>query len=283
MLPDHYATLGIAPKSPPAAIRAAYVELMRRYHPDRNPSTAGQGRVRAITLAYAILGAPERRAAYDEERSRLLAVQRLMFTPPPQQWRLMPLLTMFSAMTALVLLLPLLMAPPVIAPQESQPLPTARSPKQELALDQGQTTSRWNPVAQPAPHPVPPPTGVSDEAPIASLAGVAEMPDTAADGSESPPLQRAQNKRPGVIEPMSPPARLRKAAVARLNDGASRAGGQEAPVGAQLVGTAAIAEAPKQQAPIQPAWLRPLPPPKPAWLRPLPPINGSDVAAPKRP
>lgn len=70
MLPDHYATLGVAPHSSRALIRAAYVKLMRRYHPDRNSSPAAAARVRAVTSAYAVLGVPSRRARYDFERSQ---------------------------------------------------------------------------------------------------------------------------------------------------------------------------------------------------------------------
>lgn len=66
-MPDHYATLGVAPNASRTAIRAAYLELMRRYHPDRNPSAAAATRVRAITAAYAVLRGSAQRAAYDEQ------------------------------------------------------------------------------------------------------------------------------------------------------------------------------------------------------------------------
>ena len=65
---DHYATLGVAPTSPRQVIRAAYLQLMRRYHPDRNPSAAAAARVREITAAYAVLSVAEDRAKYDMER-----------------------------------------------------------------------------------------------------------------------------------------------------------------------------------------------------------------------
>lgn len=69
MLPDHYATLGIPPNARREVIRAAYVKLMRRYHPDRNPSAAASARARAVTAAYAILSVPAKRARYDLERN----------------------------------------------------------------------------------------------------------------------------------------------------------------------------------------------------------------------
>ena len=45
MTEDHYATLGVEPRSEAAAIRAAYLALMRRYHPDKNDSPAAVERV----------------------------------------------------------------------------------------------------------------------------------------------------------------------------------------------------------------------------------------------
>src|SRR3954453_17613930 len=76
---NHYATLGVAPSSPREAIRAAYLQLMRRYHPDKNPSVEAAARVRAITAAYAVLGVAEERAKYDEKHRSQRAVPR----PPP--------------------------------------------------------------------------------------------------------------------------------------------------------------------------------------------------------
>ncbi|HEY6048342.1 MAG TPA: DnaJ domain-containing protein [Sphingomicrobium sp.] len=74
---SHYATLGVATDSPPKVIRAAYLQLMRRYHPDRNSSAEAAARVRAITAAYAVLSVPEERAKYDLKRRAQRAA------PPP--------------------------------------------------------------------------------------------------------------------------------------------------------------------------------------------------------
>lgn len=68
---DHYRTLGIAPTADEAVIRAVYVALMKRYHPDRDASPEMLKRAQDITAAYAVLGDPERRAAYDDERTGL--------------------------------------------------------------------------------------------------------------------------------------------------------------------------------------------------------------------
>lgn len=66
---DHYATLGVAPQADLAAIRAAYRNLMRRYHPDVNPSVDAAAKAIAINEAYACLSDADARAAYDECRA----------------------------------------------------------------------------------------------------------------------------------------------------------------------------------------------------------------------
>jgi len=70
-LADHYRTLGIAPTADEAVIRAVYVALMKRFHPDRNASPEMLKRAQDITAAYAVLSDPKRRAAYDDERAGL--------------------------------------------------------------------------------------------------------------------------------------------------------------------------------------------------------------------
>ena len=70
MSADHYAILGVAPSAPPAVIRAAYLALMREYHPDRNPSPAAVERAQAIVAAYKVLGDFDRRDEYDWGRRR---------------------------------------------------------------------------------------------------------------------------------------------------------------------------------------------------------------------
>ena len=69
MTPDYYAALGLSPTSEDVVIRAAYKALMRRYHPDGNPSADAAARTRAINAAYAVLGDPDRRAEYDQSRA----------------------------------------------------------------------------------------------------------------------------------------------------------------------------------------------------------------------
>jgi curved DNA-binding protein CbpA len=59
----HYEVLGVTPDAATSEVRRAYVELARRYHPDRTGGDADA--MRAINDAWAILSDPARRASYD--------------------------------------------------------------------------------------------------------------------------------------------------------------------------------------------------------------------------
>ena len=68
-VPDYYEILGVHEKAEPEVIRAAYRQLMRMYHPDMHQSDPGSHeRAKLINEAYAVLGDPGNRAAYDEQR-----------------------------------------------------------------------------------------------------------------------------------------------------------------------------------------------------------------------
>jgi curved DNA-binding protein CbpA len=87
---DCYAVLGLSPAADDVVIRAAYLALMRRYHPDRNGSAEAGTRARAITEAYETIGDPARRAEYD---ASLRAHQFVILgyddepEPAPRLWR----------------------------------------------------------------------------------------------------------------------------------------------------------------------------------------------------
>ncbi|MBA2497452.1 MAG: J domain-containing protein [Acidimicrobiia bacterium] len=72
----HYETLGVAPGTPPDAVRRAYVDLARRLHPDRfvaagtGERTDADRRMREVNEAFRVLGNPGRRVAYDTELLR---------------------------------------------------------------------------------------------------------------------------------------------------------------------------------------------------------------------
>lgn len=62
----HYDTLGVERSASDERIRAAYRDLARRYHPDRQGgSAAGGDRMPAVNEAYRVLSDPARRAMYD--------------------------------------------------------------------------------------------------------------------------------------------------------------------------------------------------------------------------
>ena len=103
MTPDHYATLGVAPTSEDVVIRAAYLALMQRYHPDRNPSPEAAARVRAITAAYAVLGDWDRRTEYDSTRTHVRATETAGYAPRSRR-RASPTALFAAASVALMLL-----------------------------------------------------------------------------------------------------------------------------------------------------------------------------------
>jgi curved DNA-binding protein CbpA len=61
----HYEVLEVAPGTPTAEIRRAYLRLARAHHPDRG--SRDPERMRQINAAWAVLGDDARRAAYDAE------------------------------------------------------------------------------------------------------------------------------------------------------------------------------------------------------------------------
>lgn len=61
----HYDTLRVSPAASDADIKRAYRTQARELHPDRSPHTAAG--FRQVTEAYAILGDPAKRRAYDRE------------------------------------------------------------------------------------------------------------------------------------------------------------------------------------------------------------------------
>jgi molecular chaperone DnaJ len=66
---DLYEILGVTRDASDEDLKKAYRRLVRLYHPDRNPGNqAAEERIREINAAYAVLGDPEKRQAYDRLR-----------------------------------------------------------------------------------------------------------------------------------------------------------------------------------------------------------------------
>lgn len=71
---DLYAVLGVSADAEPAVVRAAYLALVRKYHPDGKDDgearASAEQRTKAINAAFSVLGDAEQRAAYDARRRR---------------------------------------------------------------------------------------------------------------------------------------------------------------------------------------------------------------------
>lgn len=120
---DHYATLGISPDSSPKLIRAAYLRLIRRYHPDRNPTPLAEIEVRKITAAHAVIGDPAERARYDARRTDA-ATRRATEFANPRHSRRAPRLITIAFSVAVVSLLMVVLLPPLTLPQVSGKIPS---------------------------------------------------------------------------------------------------------------------------------------------------------------
>ena len=63
---DHYETMQISPNADLDTVHRVYRILAQRFHPD-NHETGSSETFHALTAAYAVLGDPEKRAAFDAE------------------------------------------------------------------------------------------------------------------------------------------------------------------------------------------------------------------------
>jgi len=66
---DHYASLGIDPKSSETEIKQAYRSLSFKFHPDRNKSDEASVKMREINEAYEVLSDSQKRTQYDFSRN----------------------------------------------------------------------------------------------------------------------------------------------------------------------------------------------------------------------
>ena len=82
---SHYDTLRVASTADEGQIRAAYLRLARRHHPDSRASgssVADSGRMRDLNRAWAVLGDPQRRRDYDRSTGLGTAA-----TKPKREWQ----------------------------------------------------------------------------------------------------------------------------------------------------------------------------------------------------
>src|SRR5271165_922066 len=69
---DYYAVLGVLPSIEPAAIRAVYLALLKKYHPDvyRGTKEDADRRTKEFNEAYDVLGDEKKREEYDRLRAK---------------------------------------------------------------------------------------------------------------------------------------------------------------------------------------------------------------------
>ena len=183
MTSDCYAILGVSPSSEDVVIQAAYRALIRRYHPDANPSTEAAARVREINAAYAILRDPDRRAAYDAERAAGVPLRK---GPPPMEpvepRRRPRLSALFAGVAVLVLAgatAALTLAQRELQPPEAADRPVADRPEPVVA----RKPAAPSPPSSPAP-------------PL-----VAESLPPAADPQVEPVRSQVAAARPAAVRP----------------------------------------------------------------------------------
>lgn len=78
---DYYQTLGVKKDASAEDIKKAYRKLVRKHHPDLSKAKDADLKTKEVNEAYAVLGDPEKRAAYDALGSNMHAGQP--FRPPP--------------------------------------------------------------------------------------------------------------------------------------------------------------------------------------------------------
>jgi curved DNA-binding protein len=67
---DYYQILGVEPGAGDSEIKTAYRRLARKYHPDVSKEAGAEEKFKAVNEAYEALRDPQKRAAYDQLRSR---------------------------------------------------------------------------------------------------------------------------------------------------------------------------------------------------------------------
>lgn len=78
---DHYAALRLSRSADTEAVRTAYRDAVRRWHPDRDPSPEASAKFLAAQQAFQVLSDPKRRAEYDRETANGLG--DLLLIPLP--------------------------------------------------------------------------------------------------------------------------------------------------------------------------------------------------------
>jgi curved DNA-binding protein CbpA len=80
---DYYEVLGVPKDADDAALKKAYRQLAKKYHPDANPGEEAAEKFKEASEAYSVLSDPQKRAQYDSSAtlpsSRAVRRGRLRF------------------------------------------------------------------------------------------------------------------------------------------------------------------------------------------------------------
>ncbi|MEO0537278.1 MAG: DnaJ domain-containing protein [Cyanobacteria bacterium P01_A01_bin.123] len=76
---SHYHTLDVSETATQAEIKQAYRRLVKKFHPDSRHVAAGHEQITQINAAYEILGDPQNRSRYDQERQYFSAADAVSF------------------------------------------------------------------------------------------------------------------------------------------------------------------------------------------------------------
>ena len=82
---SYYELLQVTPTADLEIITGAYRALIRRHHPDRNPSPTAEATTKLLNEAWEILSDPAKRAEYDRELAAGSPVRPVPPTPPPNR------------------------------------------------------------------------------------------------------------------------------------------------------------------------------------------------------
>ena len=203
MLEDHYATLGVAPRSEAAAIRAAYLDLMRRYHPDKNDSPTAVERAHAIIAAFAVLGNVEQRLRYDWARRR----EAEAAAAPPPSWFARTPKPLIAGVVALLLLVPLSLMRAPVATERPAAAPMADIEASPPVAPKPVASAR--PLAAAPPTIVPEPVAAAEPTPVTPQGRPESRPAERAAQPALPPAPRvvpAPRARPQAVNAAAPTA-----------------------------------------------------------------------------
>ena len=75
--PDYYQILGVPADANLKAIKVAYRQMARQYHPDTQTDQSSDEHMKQINEAYAVLSDSRKRRAYDRKRKQVIVTIEL--------------------------------------------------------------------------------------------------------------------------------------------------------------------------------------------------------------